>query len=47
MPHIPPEEELEEFRYIGKNCKEEGIKLPESIEKQILPFCIKEKCLVW
>ncbi|MBW2981926.1 NUDIX domain-containing protein [Candidatus Woesearchaeota archaeon] len=39
--------ELEECRFISKNYKEKGIKFPESIEKQILPFCIKEGLLDW
>lgn len=47
-PHIPPEEEeLEEFRYITKNYKEEGIKLPASIEEHILPYCIRVGLLDW
>lgn len=47
IPHIPSEEELEEFAYIGRNYKEEGIKLPLSIEEQIIPYCLKEKYLTW
>ena len=39
--------ELEEFAYIGKDYKEDGIKLPPSIEEQVLPSCIKEGLLKW
>lgn len=47
-PHIPPtEQELEEYAYIAKNYKDDGIKLPASIEEQILPYCIKEGLLDW
>lgn len=39
--------ELESFQYIPKNYKESGIKLPPSIEEQILPYCIENKILDW
>jgi 8-oxo-dGTP diphosphatase len=39
--------ELEEWRYIPKNYKELGIKLPASVEEHIIPFCIKEGLLGW
>jgi len=39
--------ELEECKFIPKNYKELGIKMPVSIEEQILPFLIKEKYLDW
>lgn len=39
--------ELAEVKFIPKNYKELGIKLPSSIEDQILPFLIKEKFLNW
>jgi 8-oxo-dGTP diphosphatase len=39
--------ELEEFKFITKNYKTKGIKLPPSIEEDILPFCIKNKILNW
>lgn len=39
--------ELEEFRFIGKNYKQEGIKFPASIEEHVLPYCIKEGLLDW
>ena len=39
--------ELEEYRYIGKDYKAKGIKFPLSIEKYILPYCIKEGLLNW
>lgn len=39
--------ELEEYKYIPKNYKEMGIKLPASIEEHILPFCIQEGLLQW
>lgn len=39
--------ELEEYKFISKNYKNEGIKLPDSIEKEILPHCIKEGLLNW
>ena len=39
--------ELEEYRFLPKNYKEQGVKLPPSIEEQILPYCIKEGLLKW
>ena len=39
--------ELEEYRFIDKNYKQEGIKLPESIEKYVLPYCIESGLLRW
>jgi 8-oxo-dGTP pyrophosphatase MutT (NUDIX family) len=39
--------ELEEYKYIGKNWKDEGIKVPASISEQVLPYCIKERLLNW
>lgn len=39
--------ELEECKFISKNYKEEGIKMPVSIEEQILPFLIVNKYLDW
>ena len=39
--------ELEECKFIPKNYKELGIKLPVSIEEQVLPFLIKNKFLDW
>ncbi len=39
--------ELEEYRFIPASYKEEGIKLPSSIEEQIIPFCIQEGLLEW
>jgi 8-oxo-dGTP pyrophosphatase MutT (NUDIX family) len=39
--------ELKEYRFINKDYKREGIKLPPSIENQIIPLLIKEKLLEW
>jgi len=39
--------ELEECAFISKDYKERGLKLPPSIEDQIIPYCIKEKLLNW
>jgi 8-oxo-dGTP diphosphatase len=39
--------ELEECRFIPKNYKDLGIKMPVSIEKQIIPFLIKNEHLNW
>ena len=39
--------ELEEWKFISKDYKNTGIKLPPSIEEKIIPFCIKEKLLNW
>lgn len=39
--------ELEEYRYIGKDYKSEGIKLPDSIEKEVIPYCIEHGLLTW
>ena len=43
--HIDPE--LEEYLFIGKNYKEKGIKLPPSLEEQVIPFCIEQGILNW
>lgn len=39
--------ELEEYKFISKNYKEESIKLPDSIEKEVIPYCIRENLLDW
>lgn len=39
--------ELEECKFISKNYKESGIKLPISVEKYIIPFLINEGLLDW
>ncbi|MEK6959842.1 MAG: NUDIX domain-containing protein [Nanoarchaeota archaeon] len=39
--------ELEECKFIPKNYKDIGIKMPVSIEEQILPFLIQNKYLDW
>jgi 8-oxo-dGTP diphosphatase len=39
--------ELEEFAFIAKDYKTNGIKLPPSIENQIIPYCKKEGLLDW
>lgn len=39
--------ELEEYRFLPKNYKDEGVKLPPSIEEHVLPYCIKEGLLRW
>jgi 8-oxo-dGTP diphosphatase len=39
--------ELEEFRFLSKDYREKGIKLPPSIEEQVIPYCIKEGLLAW
>lgn len=39
--------ELEECKFIPKNYKKLGIKMPISIEEQILPFLIKNNYLDW
>jgi len=39
--------ELEEFAFIGADYKENGIKLPPSVEEQMIPLCLKEKLLNW
>jgi 8-oxo-dGTP pyrophosphatase MutT (NUDIX family) len=39
--------ELEEFAFIGNDYKQKGIKLPPSLENQVIPFCIKEGYLNW
>jgi 8-oxo-dGTP diphosphatase len=39
--------ELEECGFITKDYKNSNIKLPPSIEEQIIPFCIKEGLLDW
>ncbi len=39
--------ELEEFAYIGKDYKTKNIKLPPSLENQVIPFCIRQGLLKW
>lgn len=39
--------ELEECKFIPKNYKELGIKMPASIEEQILPFLVQNGYLKW
>lgn len=39
--------ELEEYRFIGPDWKEQGIKLPTVIERDVLPLCIKTELLNW
>ena len=39
--------ELAEYRFIGKDYSKEGIKLPESITKKVIPHCIKNGLLKW
>ncbi len=39
--------ELEEFRFIPRNYKELGVKLPESLEEHVIPACIKKGILQW
>lgn len=39
--------ELEEFCFITKDYKSRGIKLPPSLENQVIPFCIKQGLLRW
>lgn len=41
------DEELEEFRYIGKKDIEKGVKLPLSITEQIIPYLRKTKLINW
>lgn len=39
--------ELAEFKFIDSDYKKIGINLPPSLEKQLIPFCIKEGLLKW
>jgi 8-oxo-dGTP diphosphatase len=39
--------ELEEFRFLPKDYKAQGIKLPPSIEEQVIPHCVREGLLDW
>jgi len=39
--------ELEEFMFVPSDYKEKGIKLPPSIEGQVIPYCIREGLLDW
>ncbi len=39
--------ELEEYKFIDWNYKQHGIKLPPTIENQVIPLCIKEGLLKW
>jgi len=41
------DDELEEFKFVGKDYKSEGIKLSPTLEKQVIPLCIKEGLLNW
>lgn len=46
-PIIFEDPELEEYRFIDREYKTSRVKLPLSIEGQILPYCIKEGLLQW
>jgi len=39
--------ELEEFMFVPKDYRAKGVKLPPSIENQIIPFCVHERLLNW
>lgn len=39
--------ELEEYKYLEKDYKKHGVKLPVSIEEKVLPYCIREGLLQW
>jgi 8-oxo-dGTP diphosphatase len=39
--------ELEECGFIDKEYHTKGIKIPPSLQKQIIPFCINEGLLKW
>lgn len=39
--------ELDEFRFIGKDYKKGGIKLPPTLEEKVIPFCVENKLLNW
>ncbi len=39
--------ELEDCAFISRDYKKKGIKMPSSIEEQILPLCVKEGLLDW
>ncbi len=39
--------ELEAFTFVSESYKEEGIKLPPSIEDHVIPYCIKAGLLKW
>jgi 8-oxo-dGTP pyrophosphatase MutT (NUDIX family) len=39
--------ELEECRFLGKSWEAEGVKLPDSIKDQVIPYCVKEGLLDW
>lgn len=39
--------ELEEYRFLTKDYKKEGILLPDSIEDHVIPYCIREGLLDW
>ena len=39
--------ELEEFAFIAKDYRRKGIKLPPSIEEQVIPYCKREGLLDW
>ena len=39
--------ELEQCAFLSEDYKKLGIRLPDSIEEQILPYCVKNKLLSW
>ncbi len=39
--------ELEEFKFISSDYKSLGIKLPDSIEEGVIPYCIENHLLDW
>lgn len=39
--------ELAEYKFLGSDWNKQGIKLPPSIQFQVLPYCIKTGLLKW
>lgn len=39
--------ELEECAFLDKNYKDEGIKISDTMEEQVIPLCVKEGLLKW
>ena len=46
-PIIFDDPELEEYRFIDKRYKAQGIKLTGSIETKVIPYCIEAMLLHW
>lgn len=46
-PIIFEDPELDDYKFIGKNYEEEGIRFPDSMKNQVIPYLVKNGLLNW